>query len=183
MTTLQAASGAGYPGVPSWDLLGNVIPFIDGEEQKIETETPKILGVLDRRACGEPRRAHQRARPPAFAVLDGHTESVSVEFAEAPDGRALAEAFRTFRGRPQRAGLPSAPASPIVLLDEANRPQPRLDVDRGDGHDRAASAGSAPARCSTTSSWPWATTPCAAPLAPPSSTPNCSPKTAGSATE
>ena len=132
VTTLQAASGAGYPGVPSWDLLGNVIPFIDGEEQKIESETPKILGTL-----GDDRVVNHDVRISATAtrvpVLDGHTEAVSVEFAERPDADALAEAFRTFKGRPQRADLPSAPAAPIVLLDEPNRPQPRLDADRGDG--------------------------------------------------
>jgi aspartate-semialdehyde dehydrogenase len=132
VTTLQAVSGAGYPGVPAWDLLGNVIPFIDGEEQKIEAETPKILGVLHgERVTDDPVRISATAT--RVPVLDGHTESVSVEFDAPPSAGDLAEAFRSFRGRPQRAGLPSAPALPIVLLDEANRPQPRLDVDRGDG--------------------------------------------------
>lgn len=132
VTTLQAASGAGYPGVPSWDLLGNVIPFIDGEDRKIETETPKILGTLDgdRIADAAFRVSAQATR---VAVLDGHTESVSVEFDHKPSIADLAEAFRSFRGRPQEIGLPSAPALPIELVAPQNRPQPRLDVDRGEG--------------------------------------------------
>jgi aspartate-semialdehyde dehydrogenase len=132
VTTLQAASGAGYPGVPSWDLLGNVIPFIDGEDQKIETETPKILGVLhgDRVVDAAVRISAQATRVP---VLDGHTESVSVEFDERPSLEDVAEAFRSFQGRPQQAGLPSAPAAPIELLGADDRPQPRLDADRGQG--------------------------------------------------
>ncbi|MDO8834806.1 MAG: aspartate-semialdehyde dehydrogenase [Vicinamibacterales bacterium] len=132
VTTLQAASGAGYPGVPSWDLLGNVIPFIDGEEEKIESETPKILGTVD----GD-RVIDHCVRISATAtrvpVLDGHTESVSVEFDVPPQLADLAEAFRQFRGRPDVAELPSAPSSPLVLCEAANRPQPRLDADAGGG--------------------------------------------------
>ncbi len=132
VTTLQATSGAGYPGVPSWDLLGNVVPFIDGEERKIETETPKILGTFaDGRVTDHPVRiSAQATRVP---VLDGHTEAVSVEFDERPTERDVREALAGFQGRPQRAGLPSAPAAPIEVLDAANRPQPRLDVQRGAG--------------------------------------------------
>jgi aspartate-semialdehyde dehydrogenase len=132
VTTLQAASGAGYPGVPSWDLLGNVIPFIDGEEQKIETETPKILGtfeqgrVVNHGVC----ISAQTTRVP---VLEGHTETVSAEFRTPPALADLVEAFRTFRGQPEVASLPSAPATPIVVLDQPNRPQPRLDVECGQG--------------------------------------------------
>lgn len=132
VTTLQAASGAGYPGVPSWDLLGNVMPFIDGEDEKIESETPKILGTVDggRVADHGVRVSATATRVP---VLDGHTESVSVEFDDPPPVGDLADAFRRFRGRPDVAGLPSAPVSPIVLLDQPNRPQPRLDADAGGG--------------------------------------------------
>jgi aspartate-semialdehyde dehydrogenase len=132
VTTLQAASGAGHPGVPSWDLLGNVIPHIAGEERKIEIETPKILGRLD----GETILDHAvrvSATATRVPVLDGHTESVSVEFDHAPSLDALAEAFRSFAGRPQHDALPSAPVRPIELLDETDRPQPRLDADRGAG--------------------------------------------------
>jgi aspartate-semialdehyde dehydrogenase len=132
VTTLQAASGAGYPGVPSWDLLANVIPFIDGEEEKIEAETPKILGTV----AGDRIVNHGvciSATATRVPVLDGHTESVSVEFDDAPPIADLADAFRQFRGRPDVAGLPSAPASPLVLCEPANRPQPRLDADAGGG--------------------------------------------------
>jgi aspartate-semialdehyde dehydrogenase len=132
VTTLQAASGAGYPGVPSWDLLGNVIPLIDGEDEKIESETPKILGTVvgDRVVDHDVRISATATRVP---VLDGHTESVSVEFADPPPITDLADAIRQFRGRPDVAGLPSAPASPLVLLEQANRPQPRLDATCGGG--------------------------------------------------
>jgi aspartate-semialdehyde dehydrogenase len=132
VTTLQAASGAGYPGVASWDLLGNVIPFIDGEEPKIEAETPKILGTLNGNRI-ENHPVQISATATRVAVLDGHTESISVEFENPPSAADLAEAFRSFTSRPQRDGLPSAPKVPIELAPEANRPQPRLDVGRGDG--------------------------------------------------
>ncbi len=129
VTTLQAVSGAGYPGVASLDILGNIIPFIGGgEEEKIETETLKILG--DVRA---PHRAIVSAQVTRVAVIDGHTTSVSVELELKPSVDEVVRAMRAFRGRPQALGLPSAPDPPIVVLDAENRPQPRLDVDRGDG--------------------------------------------------
>lgn len=132
ITTLQAISGAGYPGVPSWDILGNVIPFIDGEEEKIETETRKILGSLagDRVS---PHPVTVSATTTRVPVHNGHTESVSVAFETAPSADALIEAFNSFKGKPQMLGLPSAPAQPVVYLTERNRPQPSLDVDRSNG--------------------------------------------------
>lgn len=132
VTTLQAASGAGYPGVPSWDLIGNVIPFIDGEDDKIESETPKILGAVtgDRVVNHGVRISATATRVP---VLDGHTESVSVEFDDPPSIADLADAFRQFRGRSDVTGLPSAPASPLVLCEPPTRPQPRLDAEAGGG--------------------------------------------------
>lgn len=132
VTTLQAASGAGYPGVAAWDLLGNVIPFIDGEEAKIEAETPRILGTLAGGAV-TPAPVAISAQATRVPVLDGHTESVSVEFASPPTAADLVAAFRSFAGAPQRLGLPSAPASPIVVVDGPDRPQPRLDVGEGGG--------------------------------------------------
>jgi len=132
ITTLQAASGAGHPGVPSWDLLGNVIPFIDGEEAKIERETTKILGALD----GDHVVDHGvviSAQCTRVPVLDGHTESVSIEFSERPSCDQLREALHRFALPPGRPRLPSAPTSPILVLPERDRPQPRLDVERGDG--------------------------------------------------
>ena len=132
ITTLQAISGAGYPGVPSWDILGNVIPFIDGEEEKIQTETQKILGCLTN-GLVDPHPVVISASTTRVAVHNGHTESISVELEQTVPPEALVEAFNTFRGRPQELKLPSAPPQPIVYLTERNRPQPALDVDRDGG--------------------------------------------------
>lgn len=132
VTTLQAVSGAGYPGVPSLDILGNVIPFIGGEEEKIERETKKILGT-----CGGNAIAWHpvvvSASTTRVPVIDGHTESVSVGFEQPVEAEALLDAIRSFRGEPQRLGLPSAPETPLLYLEQQNRPQPRLDADRGRG--------------------------------------------------
>ena len=132
VTTLQAVSGAGYPGVPSLDILGNVIPFIAGEEEKIERETRKILGKLG----GDAVTAHPMivsATTTRVPVVDGHTASVFVSLDTKAGVDDLREAFRSFSGPPQQLGLPSAPVHPTVLLDEPDRPQPRLDlnVERG----------------------------------------------------
>jgi len=132
VTTMQAVSGAGYPGVPSLDILGNVIPFIAGEEEKIETEAKKILGRFE----GGAVRAHPldvSAHANRVPVIDGHTETVSVAFDDAPGFDDLRAAFAAFTGEPQRLELPSAPAAPLMYLDEPNRPQPRLDARRGQG--------------------------------------------------
>jgi aspartate-semialdehyde dehydrogenase len=132
ITTLQAISGAGYPGVASWDILGNVIPFIDGEEHKIETETKKILGCFaDKRV--EPHPVTVSASTTRVAVQDGHTESISVGLDHRPPMEAVIDALNGFRGKPQQMELPSAPPQPVVYLHERNRPQPSLDADRGRG--------------------------------------------------
>jgi aspartate-semialdehyde dehydrogenase len=128
LTTMQAISGAGYPGVASWDILGNVVPFIDGEEHKIETETKKILGRLH-----APHPATVSASTTRVPVQDGHTESISVGLEQKPTPEAIIEAIRTFTGKPQQMELPSAPAHPVVYLHERNRPQPTLDVHRDGG--------------------------------------------------
>src|SRR5438874_10923601 len=132
ITTLQAISGAGYPGVPSWDILGNVIPFIDGEEHKIETETKKILGCVAGDRI-DPHPVTISAQTTRVAVHNGHTEAISVGFDHRPPREAIVEAFATFTGKPQELGLPSAPTPPVVYLTESNRPQPALDVQRGGG--------------------------------------------------
>jgi aspartate-semialdehyde dehydrogenase len=132
LTTLQAISGAGYPGVASWDILGNVIPFIDGEEQKIETETKKILGCYGAKRV-EPHSVTVSASTTRVAVHDGHTESVAVALEHRPEADDVIAAFNSFKGMPQQLGLPSAPAQPVVYLPERNRPQPALDVDRDGG--------------------------------------------------
>ena len=133
ITTLQAISGAGYPGVPSWDILGNVIPYIGGgEEEKIETETKKILGTLTlNRVENHPVRISATAT--RVPVQNGHTGSISVGLAQTPTADAVIEAWRAFRGRPQELELPSAPKQPVVYLTEQNRPQPILDANRDGG--------------------------------------------------
>jgi aspartate-semialdehyde dehydrogenase len=130
VSTMQAVSGAGYPGVPSLDILGNVIPFISGEEEKIQTETLKILGTDGGRS---PYAAAVSAHTNRVAVIDGHTMTVSVDLEEDPEVEEVIEAFRTFQGRPQELKLPTAPNPAIVITREPNRPQPRLDADLGDG--------------------------------------------------
>ena len=133
ITTLQAISGAGYPGVPSWDILGNVIPFIGGgEEEKIETETNKILGsIANGTVTNHPVTIS--AAVTRVPVHNGHTGSISVSLEQKPDAAAVIDAWNSFRGRPQELGLPTAPRQPIVYLTEANRPQPSLDANRDGG--------------------------------------------------
>lgn len=130
VSTMQAVSGAGYPGVPSLDILGNVVPFIGGEEEKMESETLKILGGNGGRA---PYGAIISAHTNRVAVIDGHTITVSAELRSKPSIDEIAQAMREFKGRPQELWLPSAPQPPIVLMTENNRPQPRLDADLGNG--------------------------------------------------
>ena len=133
VTTMQAISGAGYPGVASWDILGNVIPYIGGgEEEKIETETKKILGCLTAGHI-ELHPVTISAQTTRVAVANGHTGSISVGLEHRPPIEAMIEAWTSFRGRPQLLELPSAPSQPIEYLTHANRPQPALDVDRGRG--------------------------------------------------
>ncbi|CAN5877013.1 aspartate-semialdehyde dehydrogenase [soil metagenome] len=132
-TTLQAVSGAGYPGVPSFDIVGNVIPEIGGgEEDKIETEANKILGEL----AGETIVRHPvevSAHTNRVPVIDGHTLTVSVALDARPSLEEVVDCLREWRGRPQELSLPSAPAQPLEVLDQPYRPQPRLDADRGRG--------------------------------------------------
>lgn len=132
VTTLQAISGAGYPGVPSWDILGNVIPHIGGEEDKVETEPRKILGALkgDRIENHPVKLSATTTRVP---VQNGHTMSVSVGLEQKPTAEAIIAAWNGFRGRPQELDLPTAPPQPVVYRSEANRPQPILDVNRDNG--------------------------------------------------
>ena len=130
VSTMQAVSGAGYPGVPSLDILGNVVPFISGEEEKMQTETLKILGDNGGRS---PYPAAVSAHTNRVAVLDGHTMTVSVRFEHNPSIAAIVDALRNFSGRPQQLWLPSAPQPPLVVSEEPNRPQPRLDADVGGG--------------------------------------------------
>lgn len=131
-TTLQAVSGAGYPGVPSMDILGNVIPYIGNEEEKMQEETQKIMGSF----AGDhikPLAAKVSAHCNRVAVVDGHTVTVSVEFSSNPTEADLRNAFETFSGVPQQRNLPSAPKRPVQYMPEADRPQPRKDAERERG--------------------------------------------------
>ena len=131
-TTLQALSGAGYPGVASLDVLDNVLPYIGGEEEKIETETTKILGrFVDERIELAPMAVSAQCH--RVNVADGHMAAVRVKFARKPELKELRESLASFSSLPQELGLHSAPAKPIVVRDEPDRPQPKLDRDAGKG--------------------------------------------------
>jgi len=132
VTTLQAVSGAGYPGVPSLDALGNVIPFIGGEEEKMEQETRKILGRLEgSRVSDAPitMSAHTNRVP----VVDGHLEVVSVGFRQRAAPEEAIAVLEAFRAPADVAELPSTPARPVEVDYRADRPQSRLDLHRGNG--------------------------------------------------
>jgi aspartate-semialdehyde dehydrogenase len=131
-TTLQAVSGAGYPGVPSMDILANVIPFIGGEEEKIQQETQKILGAFE---DGQfvPLGARVSAHCHRVPVIDGHTVAVSVDLEQDVQVEDAQQALETFRGLPQERNLPSAPPRPVIYLPQQDRPQPRRDAMRERG--------------------------------------------------
>jgi aspartate-semialdehyde dehydrogenase len=114
------------------DIVGNVIPFISGEEEKMEQETQKILGEF-RGDHIEPLPAKVSAHCNRVPVVDGHTVTVSVEFFSKPPEADLRRAFSSFTSVPQQRRLPSAPPKPVIYLDEANRPQPRKDAERERG--------------------------------------------------
>lgn len=130
--TMQAVSGAGYPGVSSMDILANVIPFIGGEEEKMQQETQKILGGISD-GKPSPLTARVSAQCHRVSVLDGHTVATSVEFRSKPTLDDVRNAFISFRGLPQERNLPSAPPHPVIYLDQQDRPQPRRDAARENG--------------------------------------------------
>ena len=130
--TMQAVSGAGYPGVASLDILGNVIPYIAKEEEKMEEETLKLLGRLNGSGV-KPGNFKMSAQCNRVAVEDGHTESVSVKLKKKAEAEEIIAAWQTFSSLPQELKLPSAPAHPLSYLDAADRPQPRFDADTGAG--------------------------------------------------
>jgi aspartate-semialdehyde dehydrogenase len=133
VTTLQAVSGAGYPGVASLDILGNIVPYIRGEEEKIESEPRKMLGTLrDGEVIEAPVTISAQCN--RVPVRDGHTECVSVRFERRPDRAQLIEALSSFRGPSVVSDLPSTPREPIAVLEQPDRPQPILDRDAGDGY-------------------------------------------------
>jgi aspartate-semialdehyde dehydrogenase len=135
VTTMQAVSGAGYPGVASMDILDNVVPFIASEEEKMETETLKLLGKLEGHAV-TPLAAKMTAHCNRVPVVDGHTECVSIKLGNKLGRAAKREEilaawaeFKPLAGR----GLPSAPEQPIEWVEQNDRPQPRLDRNSGKG--------------------------------------------------
>jgi aspartate-semialdehyde dehydrogenase len=130
--TMQAVSGAGYPGVASLDILGNVIPYIPKEEEKMEEETLKLLGRLNGGGI-EPGGFRMSAQCNRVAVEDGHTESVSVKLKKKAKPEEIIAAWNEFRSAPQELHLPSAPEQPVNYSIAADRPQPRFDVDSGKG--------------------------------------------------
>ncbi len=134
-STLQAASGAGYPGVPSLDILGNVIPYIGGDEEgKFARETVKILGRMSPNGERiEPLAAEVAANCHRVPVIDGHMVTANVGFREMPPLAELAKALDEFSGRPQERGLPSAPTPAILRTEAVDRPQPRRDAGVGRG--------------------------------------------------
>ena len=132
MTSMQAVSGAGYPGVPTLDILGNVIPHIAGEEEKVERETLKLLGKLSGGQV-KPGDFVVSAHCNRVPVEDGHTESISVALRTKATVEDLIAAWRKFRSRPQELQLPSAPKHPIIVKDEPDRPQPKFDIHAENG--------------------------------------------------
>ena len=128
VSTMQAISGAGYPGVPSLDIVDNVIPFIGKEEEKLETETLKILG-----SPSEPADFKISASCHRVPTLNGHMEAVFVELKRDVDSDSVVAAMESFVGEPQKLELPTAPAKPVVIRREEDRPQTRLDRMEGGG--------------------------------------------------
>ena len=128
VSTMQAISGAGYPGVASMDIVDNVIPYIGGEEEKMETEMQKMLG-----SPSEPADFKVSASCHRVPTIDGHMEAVFVETKREAEPDAVAEAMENFVGEPQKLNLPSAPPKPVVVMKEKDRPQTRLDRMEGKG--------------------------------------------------
>jgi aspartate-semialdehyde dehydrogenase len=126
VTTMQAVSGAGYPGVSSFDIIDNIIPYIEGEEEKVRAETLKILGRFDGDGI-EHADFPIEVSCNRVQTLDGHLESVYLETEKEASPEALSRVLSEYRSEPQELGLPSAPAQPIIVLPEKDRPQPRLD--------------------------------------------------------
>jgi aspartate-semialdehyde dehydrogenase len=137
VATMQAISGAGYPGVPSMDILGNVIPYIAKEEDKMEAESRKLLGSLVESALNGshvvPADLTLSAHCNRVAVEDGHTESVSLKLRKPAQAEEIMAAWNEFHCLPQKLKLPTAPEQPVIYESAPDRPQPRLDRDRGKG--------------------------------------------------
>jgi aspartate-semialdehyde dehydrogenase len=140
VVTMQAVSGAGYPGVSSMDILDNVVPFISGEEDKLETEAQKILGKVNGEVTGFHEQSDLKisAACNRVAVLDGHMACVSLRFKNRngpkPSAEAVKKALSLYVSEAQTLGCPSAPQPSILVMEEADRPQPRLDRNTQNGY-------------------------------------------------
>lgn len=132
VTSMQALSGAGYSGVSAMSIIDNVIPYIGGEEEKVESESHKILGSFDDGAIKDAEFKISASCNRVF-TSDGHLESVFIDLSEKPSVDEVEDAFKSFGGLPQKLGLPTAPKPPIVLRSESDRPQPRFDRMAGAG--------------------------------------------------
>jgi aspartate-semialdehyde dehydrogenase len=132
VSTMQAVSGAGYPGVASLDIVGNVVPYIGGEEEKMERESRKILGTLGPEGVA-PAEFAVSAHTNRVATIDGHLMTVSVGFRRRVNPDEAVATLRDFRASPRVVCLPSSPALPVEVDTRVDRPQPRLDLERGGG--------------------------------------------------
>lgn len=132
VSTMQAISGAGYPGLPSLDILDNVLPFINGEEEKIQVETNLLLGKM---VAGEriPANIQISAHANRVPVFDGHTVALSIKFRKKPSVEDAKQVLEDFRGPAEVQEMPTTPAQPIIVRREADRPQPRRDREAGNG--------------------------------------------------
>ncbi len=134
LTTLQAISGAGYPGPSTYDLLDNIVPLIKGEEEKSEVEPQRIFGTYQNGAIVSNTDIKISAHCTRVPVIDGHTACVSVEFdGKKPTEQEILDCWNNYHSVPRELGLPSAPEQTIIYRDEADRPQPRKDRDNGNG--------------------------------------------------
>lgn len=133
VVTMQALSGGGYPGVSSMDILDNVIPYIGGEEEKMETEPRKILGKIDDGEIELENNIAISAQCNRVAVIDGHLETIQVEFETKPTKEEIIEVWNSFKAEPQKLDLPFAPKKPVHYFDEPNLPQPKLQRDIENG--------------------------------------------------
>jgi aspartate-semialdehyde dehydrogenase len=132
VTTMQALSGAGYPGVPSLAIVENVIPYIQNEEEKVQREARKILGELNNKNEGvEPLNLPMGVSCNRVQVIDGHTETLYCEFGEDVEVGDISSRLERFSGAPQKMKLPTAPERPIIVTQAKDRPQPRLDRNAG----------------------------------------------------
>lgn len=133
ITTMQSVSGAGHPGVSSFDIIDNIIPYISGEELKSEVEPKKILGRIEGSKFVHDNSFEISAHCNRVGTVDGHMACVSVEFETRPEREEILKIWKEFRSLPQQLKLPSAPEQPIIYREEENRPQTRLDRDAGKG--------------------------------------------------